>query len=127
MKPKHGLPCGVRLTEGLGGAGGATALAFVTETPAEPERRDTLCIEAVFTSGSVRELKPIRHRLGVPEIVWAWCLLACERPAAGRAATTRLAPSLLHAPVIALATAVVVLCGTDFPTRSPEVNSEQVA
>ena len=62
MKPRPGLPCGVRLTEGLGGAGGATALALVAETLAEPERRDTLSIEVVFTAGSVPELSLVRHR-----------------------------------------------------------------
>ena len=61
VKPKHGLPCGVRLTEGLGGAGGATALAPPAETLGKPERRDTLCIGTVFTSGSVPELTPIQH------------------------------------------------------------------
>ena len=37
MKPKHGLPCGVRLIAGLGGAGGTTALALAVETVAELE------------------------------------------------------------------------------------------
>ena len=63
MKPKHGLPCGVRLTAGLGGAGGTTALALAAETLAEPERRATLDIGVVFTTGSVPELSPIQHRL----------------------------------------------------------------
>ena len=67
MKPKHGLPCGVRLTAGLGGAGGTAALALAAETPAEPERRATLCIGVVLTSRSVPELSPIRHRLGTPD------------------------------------------------------------
>ena len=44
MKPEHGLPCGVRLTAGLGGAGGTTALALAAETVAEPERRETLSV-----------------------------------------------------------------------------------
>ena len=44
MKPKPALPCGVRLTDGLGGAGGTAALAFAAEALAEPERRDTLSI-----------------------------------------------------------------------------------
>ena len=69
MKPKHGLPCGVRLTAGLGGAGGTAALALAAETLAEPERRATLSIGVVFTTGSVPELSPIRHRLGVPSLV----------------------------------------------------------
>ena len=63
MKPRPGLPCGVRLTAGLGGAGGATALALVAETLVEPERRDTLRIGVVFTSCSVPELSPVRDRL----------------------------------------------------------------
>ena len=66
MKPTPGLPCGVRLTAGLGGAGGTTALALMAETLAEPERRDTLSIEVVFTAGSVPELSLLRHRLGEP-------------------------------------------------------------
>ena len=62
MKPKHGLPCGVRLIAGLGGAGGTTALALAAETVAEPERRATLCIVVVFTTSSVPELSLVRHR-----------------------------------------------------------------
>ena len=62
MKPKHGLPCGVRLTAGLGGAGGSGALALAAETLAKPERRATLCIGVVFTTGSVPELSQVRHR-----------------------------------------------------------------
>ena len=100
MKPKPGLPCGVRLTEGLGGAGGVAALALAAEAFAEPGRRDTLSIGVAFTSGSVPELNPIGHRLGVPEVVRAWCLAAGERPAAGRAATTR--PWFLYLPAMAL-------------------------
>ena len=64
MTPRPGLPCGVRLTVGLGGAGGTTALALMAETLAEPERRDTLSIGVVFTAGSVPELSLLRHRLG---------------------------------------------------------------
>ena len=67
MKPKHGLPCGVRLTAGLGGAGGTTALALAAEKLVEPERRTTLSIGVVFTTGSVPELSPARHRLGTPD------------------------------------------------------------
>ena len=67
MKPKHGLPCGVRLTAGLGGAGGTAALALAAETLAERERRATLTIGVVFTTGSVPELSPVRHRLGTPD------------------------------------------------------------
>ena len=67
MKPKHGLPCGVRLIAGLGGAGGAAALALVAETLDEPERRTTLSIGVVFTTGSVPDLSPVRHRLGTPD------------------------------------------------------------
>ena len=59
MKPKHGLPCGVRLTAGLGGAGGAAALALAAETLDEAERRTTLSIGVVFTTGSVPELNPM--------------------------------------------------------------------
>ena len=62
MKPRPGLPCGVRLTEGLGGAGGTAALAVAAETATEPERRDTLSIGAVFTAASVPELSLVRHR-----------------------------------------------------------------
>ena len=64
MKPGPGLPCGVRLTAGLGGAGGATALALAAETVAERERRATLDIGVVFTTNSVPELSPVQHRLG---------------------------------------------------------------
>ena len=67
MKPKHGLPCGVRLTVGLGGAGGTTALALAAETVTESERRDTLSVEVVFTAGSVPELSLLRHRLSEPD------------------------------------------------------------
>ena len=67
MKPKPGLPCGVRVTGGLGGAGGTTALALMAETLAEPERLDTLSIEVVFTAGSVPELSLLRGRLGEPD------------------------------------------------------------
>ena len=62
MKPRPGLPCGVRLTAGLGGAGGTTALALAAETVTESERRDSLSIGVVFTTGSVPELSPVRHR-----------------------------------------------------------------
>ena len=62
MKPRPGLPCGVRLTAGLGGAGGTTALALAAETAVEPERRVTLSIEAVFTAASVPELSLVRRR-----------------------------------------------------------------
>ena len=62
MKPKHGLPYGVRLIAGLGGAGGAAALALAAETLAEPERRDSLSIGVGFTTGSVPELSLVRHR-----------------------------------------------------------------
>ena len=62
MKPKPGLPCGVRLTEGLGGAGGTAALALAAETLAEREWRDTLSIGVVFTTGSVPELSLVQHR-----------------------------------------------------------------
>ena len=63
MKPRPGMPCGVRLTVGLGGAGGTTALALMAEILAEPERRATLSIEVVFTAGSVPELSPVQRRL----------------------------------------------------------------
>ena len=125
MKPKHGLPCGVRLIAGLGGAGGAAALALAAETLAEPEPRAALCIGVVLTRRSVPELSPVQHRLasktgvvfpvvGVLESsqnrcalcapFLAWCLAAGKRPAGGQAATTRLAPSLLAAPKAALET-----------------------
>ena len=125
MKPKHGLPCGVRLPAGLGGAGGTTALALAAETVTEPERRATLNIGVVFTTGSVPELSPVQHRLASKTSVaflavsvleasqnrWslcapyrAWCLAAGERPAEGRAAITRLTPSLFAVPKNALAT-----------------------
>ena len=68
MKAKAGLPERVRLTEGLGGAVATAALALAAETLAEPEQRDTLSIGAVFTTGSVPELNPIRHRLDLP--IW---------------------------------------------------------
>ena len=63
MKPKHGLPCGVRLIAGLGGAGGTAALALAAETRTETEWRDTLCIGVVLTRRSVPELSPVQHRL----------------------------------------------------------------
>ena len=125
MKPGPGLPCGVRLTAGLGGAGGTTALALAAEALAEPERRATLDIGVVFTTGSVPELSSVQHRLAsktrfaflavcvlepsqnrcslcLPHR--AWCFAAGERPAEGRAATTRLTPSLFAVSKNALAT-----------------------
>ena len=63
MKPTPGLPCGVRLTAWLGGAGGTTDLAVMAETVTESERRDTLSIEVVFTTRSVPEQSPVQHRL----------------------------------------------------------------
>ena len=59
MKPRRGLPCGIRLTAGLGGAGGTAALALAAEKLVEPERRTTLSIGIVFTTGSVPELNPM--------------------------------------------------------------------
>ena len=56
----------------------------------------------------------------------AWCFAAGERPAEGRAATTRLTPSLIAVPKMALPTDAVVLCSTAFPARSSEENSQQV-
>ena len=67
MKAEPALPERVRSMEGLGDAVRAAALAFAAETLAELERRDTLSIGVVFTSGSVPELTPIRDRCGVPE------------------------------------------------------------
>ena len=60
MKPKHGLPCGVRLIAGLGGAGGTAALALVAETLTETEWRDTLSIGVVFPTVGV--LEPSQNR-----------------------------------------------------------------
>ena len=123
MKPRPGLPCGVRLTVGLGGAGGTTALALAAEALVEPKQRDTLSIGGVFTTASVPELSLVRHRfarrsgvvlpaIGVleprqkrdcicaPHL--AWCFVAGERPAEGRAATTRLTPCLFAVPKLAL-------------------------
>ena len=123
MKPKHGLPCGVRLIAGLGGAGATATLALAAETLTEAEWHDTLSIGVVFTTGSVPELSPVQHRLAsktgvVFPVVGmlessqnrcslcaphrAWCLAAGERPAEGRAATTRLTPSPLAVPELAL-------------------------
>ena len=70
MKPRPGLPCGVRLTEGLGGADGAAALALAAETLAEIERRDTLSMGIVFTVSSVPELSPLRHGFGAVLSRW---------------------------------------------------------
>ena len=61
MKPRPGLPCGVRLIAGLGGAGGVAALALAAETLAEPERRAALCIGVELTRRSVPELSPVQH------------------------------------------------------------------
>ena len=66
MKPKHGLPCGVRLIAGLGVAGGIAALALAAETLTETEWRDTLSIGVVFTTGSVPEPSLLRQRLDEP-------------------------------------------------------------
>ena len=142
MKPRPGLPCGVRLTAGLGGAGGTTALALAAETVAEPERRATLSIGVVFTTRSVPELSPVQHRLasktGVAFLAVsvlepsqnrcslcaphrAWRLAAGERSAEGRAATTRLTPSLFPVLKMALPTEAMVPCSTEFPARSSEL------
>ena len=136
MKPTPGLPCGVRLTAGLGGAVGTAALALAAETLTETDWRDTLSIGVVFTTGSVPELSPVQHRLasktGVAFLAVsvlepsqnrcslcaphrARCFAAGERPAEGRAATTRLTPSLLTVPRVARPTVVAVLCRTDSP------------
>ena len=56
----------------------------------------------------------------------AWCLAAGERTAEGRAATTRLTPSLLPVLKMALPIVAMALYSTDFPGRSSEVSSEQV-
>ena len=85
-----GLPERVRSMEGLGVAGGTTALALAAETLTEAEQRDTLRICVEFTNGSVPEPNQTRNRLGVPEFSWSRCFLSGERPAEGRAATTRL-------------------------------------
>ena len=69
MKPKHGLPCGVRLIAGLGGAGGTAALDLAAETLTETEWRDTLSIGVVFTTGSVPELSPVQHRFASKTVV----------------------------------------------------------
>ena len=84
MKPRPGLPCGVRLTVGLGGAGGTTALALMAETVTESERRDTVSVEVVFTAGSVPELSLLRHRLGEP----TWRCISSYRCARSRPGTT---------------------------------------
>ena len=148
MKPRPALPCGVRLTAGLGGAGETTALALAAETVAELERRATLSIGVVFTTGSVPELSPVQHRLAsktgvvfpaVGELELrqnrdllcalhrAWCFAAGERPAEGRAATMRLTHSLLAAPKMAPPTGAVVLCSTELLARNSEMSSEPVA
>ena len=124
MKANPALPERVRSMEGLGGAVGTAALTLAAETLEEPERRDTLCLGVVFITGSVPEPSPIRHRLGRPW--WTWCSFARERPAAVRAANIRLSPSFLSVPAMALPIEVAVLCSTDLPARSSEVNSEQV-
>ena len=63
MKPKHGLPCGVRLIAGLGGAGRTAALTLAAETLTETEWRAALCIGVVLTRRSEPELSPVQHRL----------------------------------------------------------------
>ena len=63
FRSKHGLPCGVRLIAGLGGAGGTAALGLAAETRTETEWRDTLSISVVFTTDSVPELGPVQHQL----------------------------------------------------------------
>ena len=97
---------------------------MAAETLAEQEKRDTLCIGIVFISLSVPEQSPIGPRDRVPHL--AWCCVEGERPAVGRAATPRLAPSLLNVPAMALPTAVAVLDSADPPERGSEVNGGQV-
>ena len=60
-----------------------------------------------FTSGSVPEQNPVRHRLGTPYA--ALRALAGERPALGRAATTRLTPWRLTVPGVEQPVMVAVL------------------
>ena len=117
MKPMPGLPCGVRLTEGLGGVGGAAALALAAETLAGPERRATLSTRVVITTGSVPELSPIRHRRCEPE--WR-----CIRSRACARIEPNTTPALYA--ILALPTEVAVRCSSEFPMRSLAVNSEQV-
>ena len=146
MKPKHGLPCGVRLIAGLGGAGGTTALALAAETVAELERRATLSIGVVFTTASVPELSPVQHRLASKTGVafLAVCVLHTPKPmltvratsgvvlCCWRAARRRTGSHhKAHALTVRSAKECAgnrgaVLCSTDFPARSSEAGSEQV-
>ena len=68
MRAKPALPERVRSMEGLGGAGGTAALALVAAKLAESEQRETLTVGVVFTTGSVPELRPMRHRVGMPTL-----------------------------------------------------------
>ena len=89
MKPKDGLPCGVRLTAGLGGAGGTTALALAAEILAEPERRDTLSIGVVFTTGSVPELSLFAVQTWRARMELHFRLSVCSKQAWNNADVTR--------------------------------------
>ena len=116
MKPKHGLPCGVRLIAGLGGAGGTAVLALAAETLDEPERRATLCIGVVLTSRSVPELSPIRYRFSEAE-GGAFAAVQVLEPNPIR---YRLCVRTLGLPIH-----VAVRCRADSPAQSLALNSEQ--
>ena len=117
MKPRPGLPCGVRLTAGLGGAGGTAALALAAETVAELERRATLDIGVVFTTGSVPELSPVQHRLASKTGV-AFAAAGVLEPFPTR--------HRLGVPNLRLPIDMAVRCSSEFLTGSLAVKSEQL-
>jgi hypothetical protein len=72
-----------------------------------------------FTSGSVPEQNPIRHRLG--ERRMAPCALVGRRTAAGPAATKGLTPWRITVPAVEQPAAVAVLWSEGSPERHSEV------
>ena len=87
-------------------------------------KRNDKARRLVFTSGGVPQQSPPGLRLGEPPE--ALRTLAGERPAEGRAATTRLALSPPTVPKPECTTQVAVLCGTDsLRSETADVNGEQ--
>ena len=78
-----------------------------------------------FTSGSVPEQNPVRHRLGERRV--APCALAGKWPAAGPAATTGLTPWRITVPTVEQPAAVVVLWSAGSPEQDSEVAGDVLA
>jgi hypothetical protein len=139
--------------EGLGAVLGAAALVLTAELNVAGRRGETFgfdCFTALplprvtkdtklilafwlrdrvavhFTSGSVPEQNPIRHRLSERRMAPP-CALACKRPAAGPTATTALTPWRITVPTVEQPAAVVVPWSAGSPERDSEVAGDALA